>query len=114
MAADPTTTTKILVASGSNIYVSSNGGTSFTTAYSSSSLFVAGAFFDGSNVYVGTNKGLLVSTNGGTSFSLSSTTGIATGQFMASFTGAKEGTTTRLMAVTSATNPTAGDAARQV
>ncbi len=57
MAADPTTTTKILVANGSNIYISSNGGTSFATAYSSSSLFVAGAFFDGSNVYVGTNKG---------------------------------------------------------
>src|SRR3954453_20599698 len=37
MAADPTISTKILVASASNIYVSSNGGTSFSTAYFSSS-----------------------------------------------------------------------------
>ncbi len=110
-AADPTTTTKLIVASGSNLYVSTNGGSSFSTAYSSSSLFVAGAFFDGSNVYFGTNKGLLVSTNGGTSFTLSSVTGIASGQFMISFIGAKDTAsgTTRLLAVTSATNPVAGN-----
>ena len=112
MAADPTSTSKILVASASKIYISTNGGSTFTTAYTSSTLYVAGAFFDGNNVYIGTNKGMLVSTNGGTSFTVSTTTGIASGQFIISFTGAKEGTTTRLMAITSASNPTTGDSAR--
>src|SRR5205823_2005991 len=106
MAADPATTTKVLVANASNLYISSNGGSSFSIAYASSGLFVAGAIFDGTNVYVGTNKGLLVSTNGGTSFALSTATGIAAGQFITSFTGAQAGTTTRLIAVTRATNPT--------
>src|SRR5205814_4276424 len=51
-----------------------------------------------------TNKGLLVSTNGGTSFALSSAE-LASGQYMSSFTGAKEGATTRLLAISSTTNP---------
>src|SRR5438874_9860143 len=33
MATDPTSTTKILVANADNLYVSSNGGTSFAVAY---------------------------------------------------------------------------------
>ena len=70
MAADQASTTKILVANANNLYISTNGGSTFTAAYTSTQLYVAGALFDGTNVYVGTNKGLLVSTNGGTSFAL--------------------------------------------
>jgi len=98
MAADLSTTTKILVSNGTNLYYSSNGGTSFSTAYSSSSLFVVGAFFDGSNVYVGSNKGFLISSNGGSTFTLAAQQPANTN--MMSFTGAKQGSTVRLLALT--------------
>ncbi len=98
MASDLSTTTNILISNGSNLYYSSNGGTSFATAYTSTSLFVAGAFFDGSNVYVGTNKGFLTSSNGGASFSLAAQQPANTN--IMSFTGAKEGATVRLFALT--------------
>jgi len=104
VGSDLTTTTKILVSNGTNLYLSTNGGTSFTTAYTSSSLYVAGAFFDGSNVYVGTNKGLLSSSNGGTSFSLAAQ---QPGQTIMSFTGAKQGSTVRLLALTTSSSPSA-------
>ena len=94
---DLSTTTKILVSNGSNLYLSTNGGTSFSTAYTSSNLYVAGAFFDGSNVYVGTNQGLLISSNGGASFSLAAQ---QPGQTIMSFTGAKQGSTVRLLVLT--------------
>src|SRR5688572_26818455 len=55
MAADQASTQKILVANANNLYISTNGGTSFTAAYTSTQLYIAGALFDGSNVYVGTN-----------------------------------------------------------
>ena len=98
MATDLSTTTKIVVSNGNNLYYSSNSGTSFTTAYTSSNLFVAGAFFDGSNVYVGTNKGFLTSSNGGSTFTLAAQQPANTN--MMSFTGAKQGSTVRLMALT--------------
>src|SRR5262249_38836542 len=63
-------------------------------------LHLAGAFFDGSNIDVGTNSGLLVSTDGGATFSLSAAGGIPSGKAMISFSGAKQGGTTRLFAVT--------------
>jgi hypothetical protein len=105
MFADQTSTTRLLVASATKLYLSTNGGTSFTTVYTSPSgnLFVAGALYDGNSIYVGTNKGLLTSTDGAT-FALASTQ-LAAGQFMTSFTGAKVGTTTRLITVSSTTNP---------
>ena len=65
-------------------------------------LHVAGVLFDGTNIYVGTNQGLLVSSNGGSTFSLSSVTGIPAGQAIVSFAGAKEGGAVRLFAVTAA------------
>ncbi len=98
IGADPSTTTNILGCDGTNLYFSSNGGTSFTTAYSSSNLAVGGAFFDGSNVYVGSNKGFLTSSNGGSTFTLSAQQP-ATANIM-SFTGAKQGSTVRLLALT--------------
>jgi hypothetical protein len=104
MSADETSTTKILVANANDLFISTNGGTSFTLVYDSSGLYVAGALFDGNNVFVGTNKGLLVSTNGGSTFSLASAQ-LPAGQYMISFAGAKNGTTTRFLAITSTTNP---------
>lgn len=97
LSADPQSTNRLLVASYDELFFSGNGGTSFQSVFSMSDFHIAGVFWDGTNIYVGTRQGLLVSTNGGTSFSMSSTTGIPAGSGFISFTGAKSGGTTRLM-----------------
>jgi photosystem II stability/assembly factor-like uncharacterized protein len=102
--ADPQNHNIVLVSDYTNLYVSTDGGTTWANKYSNSNggqgLHLAGAYFDGSNIDVGTNSDLLVSSNGGASFSLSSVGGIAAGSVMMSFSGAKQGTTTRFFAVT--------------
>ncbi|MBU1695143.1 MAG: glycoside hydrolase, partial [Verrucomicrobia bacterium] len=98
--ADETTTNRLLVSGYSNLYFSTNGGGSFTDVFSTDDLLVAGAFFDGSNIFVGTRVGLLVSTNGGAGFALPSISGIPAGEAMISLAGAKEANTTRLFCVT--------------
>lgn len=97
LSADPQSTNRLLAASYDELFFSSNGGTSFTSVFSMSDFHIAGVFWDGNNIYVGTRQGLLVSTNGGTSFSMSSTPGIPAGSGFISFTGGKSGGMTRLM-----------------
>ncbi|HYV95337.1 MAG TPA: T9SS type A sorting domain-containing protein [Chitinophagales bacterium] len=81
------------------LYITNNGGTSFTLIHtannSGSGIVIGGVFFDGSNIYIGTNDGLFVSANSGTSFTLDNSTGLPTGKGIYSFAGAKSGTTTR-------------------
>ena len=100
--ADPNSTTNLIVSDYDTIYFSNNSGATFTAKYTApndgSGAFVAGAFFDGSNIYVATNRGLLVSTNGGSSFAIQSLGGMTGVMF--SFAGAKQGGTTRFFAVT--------------
>ncbi len=88
------------------LYYSSNGGSTFTqvTQLSGSNgvLWQAGAFFDGQNIYVGTNLGLGVSRDGGSTWTLNpaALTGIdfssVTGPGMWSLSGSKLGGVTRL------------------
>ncbi|MDM8523297.1 DUF1565 domain-containing protein [Desulfococcaceae bacterium HSG8] len=99
--ADPGYSDRILVSDYSTLYFSNDGGVSFSTVHSDSeSLRIAGAFWDGNDIFVGTNAGLLVSSDGGTSFTLSSVGGIGADEAMVSFAGAKEGSVTRFFAVT--------------
>lgn len=103
---DSNNTTNLIVSDYSRVFFSSDGGNTFAQKFSTASgngCFVAGAFFDGSNIYIGTNLGVLVSTNSGSSFTLSSVGGIPAGQAMVSFTGAKQSSTTRFFCVTLAT-----------
>jgi hypothetical protein len=100
---DESSTSRILVSDYSHLYFSSDGGSTFAQKFSTASgngCFVAGAFFDGANIYVGTNLGLLVSTNSGASFAVSAVGGIPAGQSIVSFAGAKQGATTRFFCVT--------------
>jgi len=95
---------RVIVSSYTNLYFSSNGGTSFSSRYSNANgLHLAGAFFYADTIYVGTNVGLLRSTNAGTTFTLISTTGIAAGQAMISFAGSVAGSTARLLCTTAST-----------
>jgi Secretion system C-terminal sorting domain len=101
---DYTTPIRVIISSYGNIYFSSNGGTTFTSIHtavsSGSGNIVGGVFFDGNNVYIGTNDGVLLSTNGGTSWSTTTITGIPATEAIFSFAGAKVGATTRFFCIT--------------
>lgn len=101
---DYTTPTRIIISTYGEIYFSSNGGTTFTqihtAANSGSGNVVGGVFFDGTNIYIGTNDGVLVSTNGGSAWTTASISGIASGQQIWSFAGAKAGGITRFFCLT--------------
>jgi photosystem II stability/assembly factor-like uncharacterized protein len=95
------------------VYITVNGGNTFTLVHnansSGSGIVIGGAFFDGNNIYLGTNDGLYVSANGGSSFSLNNSAGIPSTQGIYSFAGAKVGGTTRFyILVASKTNIYAG------
>lgn len=97
---------RLIVSDYTHLYFSGDGGVNwnlrYTTSNTGAGIIVGGAFFDGSNIFVGTNAGLLVSTNGGASFAVASIGGLPGGQSILSFAGAKVGATTRFVAVTQA------------
>ncbi len=101
--ADYNNPNRIIISYYSNIYFSNNGGTSFTnihTAATSSGNTVGGVFWDGTNIYIGTNDGVLVSTNSGASWSTAAITGIPSTDRIWSFAGAKSGGVTRFFCLT--------------
>lgn len=103
IVADYNNPNRLLVSDYNTIWISTDGGASFQQRYTTSNgngAHIGGAFFDGSNIYIGTNQGVLVSTNGGASFSVPSWGANPSGQQILSFAGAKEGGTTRLWIVT--------------
>jgi hypothetical protein len=98
--ADPASTERLLVAAYSELYCSTDGGSSFHQVHSAPDEHVAGVLWDGANVFVGARDGLLVSTDGGGSFGLAAVGGIPADEAMVSMAGAREGATVRLYAVT--------------
>lgn len=100
--ADPNSSSKLIVSDYSHLYLSTDGGNTFGLKFSTGSgngCFVAGALFDGSNIYAGTNLGLLVSTNGG-AFAAASVGGIPASEAIVSFAASKQGSTLRFFGVT--------------
>ncbi len=101
--ADPTNHNRLLISDYTHLYASLDGGASwqlkYTTSNTGAGLVLGGALFDGANIYVGTNAGVLVSTNGGTSFAAQPLTGIPSSKALVSFAAAKQGATTRFVAV---------------
>lgn len=102
--ADYNNPNRVIISYYGAIYFSNNGGTSFTlihTALSSGSgNTVGGVFFDGANIYIGTNDGVLVSTNSGSTWNTATISGLPTNDRIWSFAGAKVGTTTRFFCIT--------------
>ncbi|HOW96378.1 MAG TPA: hypothetical protein PK634_01190 [Kiritimatiellia bacterium] len=98
--ADPQRTNRVLTADYTDVYFSSQGGTNYSLVFRTNDNHVAGAFFDGSNIYVGTRAGMIVSTNGGITFAKPATAGIPAGQGILSFAGARQDGTVRLFCVT--------------
>ena len=101
---DFNTPSRVIISYYGSIHISQNGGNSFTNIHNAldngAGVIVGGVFFDGNNIYIGTNDGLLVSTNGGTSFSTASVGGIPANERILSFAGAKQGGTTRFFCLT--------------
>ena len=108
MTVDPANPNRVLAANWDKLYLSTNGGTTFSLVHTSSSgdLYVGGVLWDGNSIYLGTNLGLMTSTNGGTSFAASR---LPNNQPILSFAGARQGTTTRLIAITTPYTPSPYD-----
>jgi photosystem II stability/assembly factor-like uncharacterized protein len=98
--ADPYSTNRVLTSDYGSLKLSTNSGASYTVCYSASDLLIAGAFWDGASVYVGTRPGMVVSTNGGASFNFVGMPGIPATEEIAAFAGAKENGTLRFFCVT--------------
>jgi len=92
--ADYNNPNRVIISYYAAIYFSSDGGTNFTNIHNelnnATGIVIGGAFFDGNNIYLGTNDGLIESFNGGTSFSTLTVTGIPSGEFISSFAAAKQ------------------------
>ena len=98
---------RVVVAGYSDLYFSADGGATFAlisvAMNTANGALIGGAFFDGNNIYLGTNAGLLVSANAGATFANAGTPGIPAGELMLSFTGAKVGGQMRFFCLTGAT-----------
>lgn len=95
---------QLLVGAYGDILITNDGGSTLKlvrhAANNGVGLIMGGVFFDGLNIYIGTNEGILFSTNGGTSFSLMPNKGLPNGQLIWSFAGGKEAGTTRFVCIT--------------
>ncbi len=105
LIADYNNPNHVVIADYGTIYFSPDGGTTFhqihTCLNNGSGNHIAGVFFDGSNIYIGTNDGLLYSTDGGTTFDSLSSAGIPSTEYMLSFAGARENGKVRFACLTS-------------
>lgn len=102
--ADYNNPNRVIISYYGAIYFSNDGGTTFTlihTAISSGSgNIIGGVFFDGANIYIGTNDGVLVSSNSGGTWNTATIAGLPTNDKIWSFAGAKVGSTTRFFCIT--------------
>jgi hypothetical protein len=101
--ADPASSQRLLVSDYETLYLSNDGGDSFTSVYETSDLHVAGVYWSANLVFVAVPDGLLVSSDGGASFALSTVPGLPGDQFPVSFAGASENGQIRLYVVTTDT-----------
>ncbi len=107
--ANPSDYNQLVISDKSHIFFSSNGGTSFSTIEtdnSASGLHLAGAFFDGANIYIASDKKVFISSNNGNSFAstiLNSANNINSTESVVSFTGAKQGNKTKFFCTTIST-----------
>lgn len=103
LKADHANPGRIVIGYYGTIYISNNYGADFSmvrqAANSGVGLIIGGVFFDGDNIYIGTNEGVLFSSNGGNSFSVLNTTGMPANEGIFSFAAAKSGGITRFFCI---------------
>jgi len=104
LIADYNNPNHVMIADYGTIYFSQDGGSSFhqihTCLSNGSGNHIAGVFFDGNNIYIGTNDGVLYSTDGGTTFDSLSSAGIPSTEYILSFAGARENGKVRFACLT--------------
>ncbi|MBK9015805.1 MAG: hypothetical protein IPM82_18055 [Saprospiraceae bacterium] len=97
-------TNRLIWTEYNNLYFSNDGGQTASLKWSAADpgtgILLSGAFFEGENIWLGTNEGVLFSGNGGTSFSLANFTGIPNDEVIIGFGGGKSGGLTRFFALT--------------
>ncbi|MBS1635328.1 MAG: T9SS type A sorting domain-containing protein [Bacteroidetes bacterium] len=101
--ADYNNPSRVIISYYGAIYFSNDGGTTFTsihTAAGGGGNVVGGVFFDGNNIYIGTNDGVLVSANAGLTWSIAGISGLPASDQIWSFAGARVGSTTRFFCIT--------------
>jgi hypothetical protein len=97
---------RVIISYYGSIYFSNNGGTTFIkihNATTSAGNVLSGTFFDGSNIYIGTNDGVLVSVNAGNTWTTAAINGLPSTERIWSFSAAKLGLTTRFFCITANT-----------
>ncbi len=102
--ADHSNPLRVIISQYGYIFFSNDGGNNFTNIHTAldngAGNVVGGVFFDGNNIYIGTNDGVLVSTNAGANWNTAALTGIPANERIWSFCGAKSGGTTRFFCLT--------------
>ncbi len=95
---DPGSTQRLLLNEYDRLFFSNDGGANWTQVYQppSGNMWLGGVFWEGQNIYVGTNEGLLVSKDNGASFAIESHNGLPAGTGIYHLAGAKSGNLTRL------------------
>lgn len=103
MSANYNNPNQLIIGAYGDILFSNDGGTSFNlvkhTANMGAGLITGGVFWDGNNIYIGTNEGVIYSTNSGATFNIMATSGITSGQVIWNFAGAKNGSNTRFVCI---------------
>ncbi|MFK8004992.1 MAG: WD40/YVTN/BNR-like repeat-containing protein [Saprospiraceae bacterium] len=100
--ADPNHTDRIIITTYDEMFYSADGGMSINIEYEAETdagLYLAGVFWDQSNIYVGSTDGLLISTDAGLNFSKETVEGLPNDFGFLSFAGAKEGDSLRFFSV---------------
>lgn len=104
MSANYNDPNQLLIGAYGDILFTNNGGVSFSlvkhATNNGAGLIMGGVLWEGNNIYIGTNDGLITSSNSGSSFSIQNTSGIPSGEVIWSFAGAKNGSTTRFSCIT--------------
>lgn len=102
--ADAANHNRLVVTDYDTLYFSADGGNTWASKFTGSNngagLILGGAFWDGANIYLGTNSGILTSTNNGSTFAPLAVGGLPSGQWLISFAGAKQNGVTRFVGVT--------------
>lgn len=104
MAANFAKPEQLLVNYYGDIFISNDFGNTYKlvkhTVNNGAGLVMGGVFFDGENIYIGTNEGLLRSTDGGQQFAVMSTSGIPAGQAIWGFAAGKSNGLLRFVCIT--------------
>jgi hypothetical protein len=99
---DPGSTQRMILSEYDRLFFTANGGATWQQVYTppSGNMWLGGVFWNGQNIYVGTNHGLLVSNNGGANFAVENHNGLPAGSGIYHLAGAKNGSTVRLFCLT--------------